>query len=311
MLVSVIVCTCNIDRYQDVVGAVDSLLEQTHRRIEIIAIIDAVEELYQKMIVRYGNQSHIRIIATERNLGAFGAANVGVKAALGEIVAFMDDDAIAERTWVEKLIDTYREFDAIAVGGKILPAWCCQRPDYLPEEMDWLVGVTHEGFAEENAVEVRNTFGPNMSFRREVFERIGLFNEELGFAQSAPFYRQGSEADFGWRMKQELGKGVIYSPEAVVYHEISQSKVKVRTLLKRAFYQGYSKALLRRFNPSSGVLTVERSYLKRLLMKRIPGRIKRCFARRDRATEIKKLSFLIALILSVAMGFLYGCVRGR
>jgi len=307
MLVSVVVCTHRTDHYEEVTRAVDSLLKQTHPEIEIIVVVDGVEESYQKMILHYGSQSHIRVIATERSLGAFGAANVGVKAARGEIVAFMDDDAIAERTWVENLIDAYREFDAIAVGGKILPVWCFGRPDYLPEEMDWLVGVTHEGFAEENAVEVRNTFGPNMSFRREVFERIGLFNEELAFAP--PFYIQGAEADFGWRMKQELGKGVIYNPEAVVYHQVSQSKVKVRALLKRAFCQGYSKALLRRLNPSGGVLTVERSYLKRLLMKNIPRRIKGCFSRLDRATEIKKLSFLIALILSITIGFLYGYVR--
>jgi GT2 family glycosyltransferase len=286
--------------------AVNSLLEQTHREMEIIIVVDGNKELYERIVKVYGARDNIKIVATEESLGAFGAGNVGVKTARGDVIAFTDDDAIAERRWVESLVDTYEKLDAISVGGKILPIWASGKPDYFPEELYWLVGVTHEEFADEKVVEVRNTFGPNMSFRREVFKEIGLFNEKLGFAKRGTSYMQGAEPEFALRMKQKLGQGVMYNPEAIVYHKIPPSKVKVKMLLRRAFYQGYSKALLRKLNPSADSIVTERSYLKTLLLKYIPQRMKRVYC----LLELKKLFLLVAVIISVGLGFVYGYAKG-
>jgi len=306
MLVSVVVCTHSTNNYQNLMEAVDSLLEQTHREMEIIIVVDGNKELYERIVKVYGARDNIKIVATEESLGAFGAGNVGVKTARGDVIAFTDDDAIAERRWVESLVDTYEKLDAISVGGKILPIWASGKPDYFPEELYWLVGVTHEEFAEVKVVEVRNTFGPNMSFRREVFKEIGLFNEKLGFAKRGTSYMQGAEPEFALRMKQKLGQGVMYNPEAIVYHKIPPSKVKVKMLLRRAFYQGYSKALLRKLNPSADSIVTERSYLKTLLLKYIPQRMKRVYC----LLELKKLFLLVAVIISVGLGFVYGYAKG-
>jgi len=289
--------------------AVDSLLNQTHTDLEIIIVVDGNEELYEKVANVYDAQEKIKVLATRENIGVSGARNTGIRAARGDFIAFMDDDAIAEERWVENLVDAYQKLDAIAVGGRILPIWLSKQPDYFPEELGWLVGVTHEGFAQEKVVEVRNTFGPNISFKREVFEKIGLFWEKLGFAKRGTSYLQGEEAEFTLRMKSKLGKGVIYNPEAVVYHKIPASKTEPRTLLRRAFHQGYSKALLKRLNLSSEALTTERSYLKDLLFKYIPRRIKRIFSASNSVMELKKLSVLIASVLSVGLGFVYGYTK--
>ena len=76
---------------------------------------------------------------------------------------------MADQKWVENLIDSYQELQAMAVGGKILPLWLPAKPAYFPEELYWLVGATYKGFAEDAVVEVRNVFASNMSFRKEVF----------------------------------------------------------------------------------------------------------------------------------------------
>jgi len=305
MLVSVVVCTHSLDNYQNLAEAVDSLLEQTHREIEIVVVVDGNEELHQRMVTDYGSQAAIKTVPLKENVGLCRARNAGIGAAQGDIIAFLDDDALAERSWVENLAATYQEFEAIAVGGKILPLWLGQRPDYLPEELYWLVGITHEGFAGEKVTEVRNTFGPNMSFSREVFQKVGLFNENFGFARGGTSYMQGEEAEFTLRMKQKLGQGVIYNPKALVYHKIPPSKVKVKALLKRAFYQGYSKALLRKLNPSADSIATERAYLKSLLLKYIPQRMKRVYC----LPELKKLFILVASTISVGLGFVYGYVK--
>jgi hypothetical protein len=76
-------------------------------------------------------------------------------------------------------------------------------------------------------------------------------------------------------------------------------------LLKRAFYQGYSKALLRKLNISADSVATEKSYLKDLLFEYIPRRLKRSY----RLTELKKLLMLVACIGAVGLGFVCGYVK--
>ena len=307
MLVSTIICAHSLDNYQNLAEAVTSLLVQTHPELEVIIAIDGNEEFYKKVVANYRSQDTVKAVLQRENAGVSAARNAGVRVARGDVIAFMDDDAVADRQWVENLLSTYREYDAVAVGGKILPLWLGEKPDHLPEELYWLVGVTHDGFAGEEVVEVRNTFGPNMSFKREVFEKVGGFSESLGFARKGAFYLQAEEPELALRMKQTLGKGVVYNPHAIVYHKIPQSKLGVGILLRRAFYQGYSKALLGKLNVSADSIATEKSYLKALLLKYIPRRVKRVY----RVEELKKLSVLIASILSVGFGFMYGYTEER
>ncbi|GAF70123.1 unnamed protein product [marine sediment metagenome] len=210
---------------------------------------------------------------------------------------------------MESLVGTYQKTDAIAVGGKILPTWLSKKPDYLPQELYWLVGLTYEGFVTEGVTEVRNALGPNMSFRCEVFKKVGLFSEAFGFARKRTSYLQGEEAELALRMKGKLGKGVIYSPESVVYHKVPASKTRLGMLLRRAFYQGYTKARLKRLSPSHKPLAVEQFYLKDLLFKYIPNRIKRIFLMSHLVVETKQLVVLFASILAVGLGFIYGYPR--
>jgi len=286
--------------------AVDSILNQTLKELEIVVVVDGSEELYKGITEVYDAEERVKVVAIKENMGICSARNTGINAAQGDLVVFSDDDAVAEKRWIENLVDTYQKHDAIAVGGKILPIWLSKQPDYFPDELGWLVGITYEGFAEERVVEVRNTFGPNMSFKKDVFDKIGLFTEEFGFSKKGLSCLQGEEAEFALRMKQELGQGVIYNPRAVVYHKIPACKTERRILLRRAFYQGYSKALLKRFGPSPDTLTTEEYYLKDLFFKYIPRRIKRVFSASNYIIELKRLSILIASVSSVGLGFLYG-----
>ena len=305
MFISAVVCTHSLDNYNNLIEAVDSLLKQTHTENEVIVVVDGNKELYEKVSVQFTGNEAVKTVLIESNIGVSGARNAGIKVARGDVIAFMDDDAFADKHWMDKLIATYREYDAIGVGGKILPVWTQGAPDYLPEELYWLAGVTHKGFAKEKVGEVRNTFGPNMSFRKEVFEKVGMFNENLGFAKRRAFYIQAEEPEFALRVRRELGKGVLYNPAAIVYHRIAPSKLKIKVLLKRAFYQGYSKALMKNLNINADSIATEKSYLRDLLLVNMPRRLKRFY----RLTELKKLSFTVASIMAVGLGFIYGNLK--
>ena len=123
MFVSVVVCTHSLDNLQNLKQAVDSLLAQSYREIEVIVVVDGNRDLFNDVLVVYGARSDIKIIANECSLGAFGAGNVGVKASTGDIIAFLDDDAVADVGWVEKLVQFYKERDTVSVGGRVLPMW--------------------------------------------------------------------------------------------------------------------------------------------------------------------------------------------
>lgn len=308
---SVIVCTYNPDNYPNLKDTLDSLVQQSHKPTEIIVVVDGDQTLSDKISAAYASPKSVKTLTTKKGLSVTQARNVGIRAATGDILAFTDDDIVADKEWTAYLVKTYQETDAMAVGGKILPIWLSRKPERLPEELYWLVGVTHAGFAGEEITEVRDTFGPNMSFKKEVFEAVGYFNEGLGFAMHRTSYIQGEEPEFCLRMKNRLGKGVIYNPEAIVYHKVPPSKLKLSVLLKRSFYQGYSKALVQKLISSPDSLTTERAYLKELVLKYVPVRIKKIFSGVKPIAEIKKLAVLLLCVSAVGTGFIYENWKGN
>lgn len=306
MLVSAVVCAHSLDSYPDLVECVDSLLGQTHSPLEIIVVIDGNPALHERIAAHCAQQGTVRIVLLEQSSGISGARNAGIREARGEVIVFIDDDAVADRRWVENLLSTYEDYDAVAVGGMILPLWTDGEPQFLPEELYWLVGVTHEGFAGGGVVEVRNAFGPNMSFKREVFERVGFFNEDLGFSGGGASRIQAEEPELALRVKQQTGKGVLHNPEAIVYHKVRRSKLGISTLMRRSFYQGYSKAILRRLKISPDAMAAEGTYLRDVLLRYVPRRLSRCY----RPLEVERLLVLAACVACVGCGFVYGRASG-
>jgi glycosyltransferase involved in cell wall biosynthesis len=103
------------------------------------------------------------VILNEKNLGLSESRNKGIKEAEGDVIAFFDDDAVADEDWLKELERMYKEYDAIAAGGRLMPRWTTKKPKFLPEKYYWRVGATHKGFPEE-VTEVRYT---------QIFMRIG------------------------------------------------------------------------------------------------------------------------------------------
>jgi GT2 family glycosyltransferase len=308
MLVSIVVPSYRTENRSSLAGAIESLLHQSYADIEVLVVVHTSEGLHEEIVRAYDGRAKLKVLFDKRSLGASAARNVGIRVAQGDILAFLDDDAVADRKWLENLTSSYKELQAMAVGGKILPLWIPAKPAYFPDELYWLVGATHKDFAEDAVVQVRNVFASNMSFRKEVFAQVGLFNESLGFGNQGKSCLQGDEAEFGLRMTSKLGKRVIYDPRAVVYHRIPISKAMIGPLLKRAFYQGYSKALLRRLTSHPDAISIEKSYLRHLALERIPQRIRRLFTGTRRVAEAKQLLVLVSCVVAVGLGFIYGYV---
>ena len=295
---SVVICTYTLNMYEHFCEAADSVLAQTYDDVEIVIIVDGTPDVYERVIDDYGDREDTVIECNDENLGLLQSRNRGAEIASGDVVAFIDDDAIADEVWIERLVRAYEEKDAIAVGGKMTPKWVTERPSFLPEEFYWLVGVTHRGFADGSG-EVRNTFGSNISFQTDVFEELGGFDANIG-GRKGNKNLQGGETELCARMQQEYGHGVWYDPEAEVAHKVFDYRTKLWWLIDRAFWQGYSKRAMESFVDDEG--GEERTFLTALINDSIPTRVHRLI---QEPSVPALLQFLSLFQFTAVVGFGY------
>lgn len=304
MKVSVVICTYSEDMYEHFEDSLESIQKQTYDDIETIVIVDGNDDLYERIRADYGDDSELKIHCNDENLGLSGSRNNALQFVTGDVVALIDDDAVADEHWIEELVSVYEHSDAIAAGGKMTPIWVAGKPEFLPEEFYWLVGVTHRGFAEAGD-EVRNTFGSNISFRTEVLDELGGFATEVG--RQGEKNLQAHETEFCARMREEYGRGVVYNPDAKVGHKVFEWRIDKRWLLERAFWQGYSKRAMETL-VSEASSAEESAFLKRLVFEFVPSRIK-SFVFGPSVPKVKQLVALFLLTGTVGIGYLYGILK--
>ncbi|QLG26097.1 glycosyltransferase family 2 protein [Halorarum halophilum] len=306
MRVSVVLCTYAESMYDDFREAADAVLDQTYGDVELVVVVDGTDAVFERVEAEYGGSEDVVLHCNEENVGLLESRNTGARLATGDVVAFIDDDAVPDGEWVELLVEAYEEHDRIAVGGKMTGRWVAGRPSYLPSEFDWLVGVTHRGFA-DGAGEVRNTFGSNISFRRDVFLELGGFDTAIG-GRKGEANLQGGETELAARMREVYGEGVWYVPEAEVEHKVFEYRTDLWWLLDRAFWQGYSKRAMETFVEDSG--GEEGEFLGKLLFGFGPKRGRR-LVRQPSATEAERFFCLWVLTALVGFGYLYGFTKYR
>ncbi|MDZ5810484.1 glycosyltransferase family 2 protein [Halorubrum sp. AD140] len=250
-----------------------------------------------------GTVEEIVLHCNDENRGISYSRTEGAKLASGEVVAFIDDDAIAEPDWIEQLVAVYKETDAIAVGGHVAADWVTEKPDFFPEEFYWLVGCDERGFG-EHMEELRNTYGSNISFRREVFLSVGGYDENTG--RQGDRHVQAHEAPVCIRMADKYGKGVIYTTDAVVHHQLFDYRGEFRWLVFRSFWQGYSKRIMDILLPEAK--GDKNDYLGQLMGTFVPSRVK-ALIRQPSIAKVQQLVAIFVFTAAVGFGYLYGLVN--
>lgn len=304
MKVSVIVNTYANERYDDFCKAVEAVLEQTYDDIELILVVDGNEAVHARVVEDFGNIDGVTTHCTEENRGNSGARNAGAELATGDVIAVTDDDAVPEPDWIEELVRVYETTDAIAAGGPVVPDWVDGKPSYFPDEFLWLVGCNQPEFG-EHMEEVRNTYGCNISFKREVFEELGGFSEHVGRIADKPI--QGHESEIAIRMRERFDRGVIYTTDAVVNHKVYSYRTEPIWLLERCFWQGVSKRIMNQLVDDA--TDKEAEFLRLLATTYTPRRL-RSIVRRPSISKVAQLATLYVFTAVVGVGFGYGFLKG-
>ena len=305
---SVVVTSYSTERLQDIFELLDSVQGQSYPDLELIFVAERSPELRERVesYAKQRSMANARVVFNDGPSGLSAARNVGVREASGDIIAFADDDVVLFPDWAEEMVKTYARGDStIGVTGPGFPRWKDESQAWLPEELYWIVSCT--AFTGWNGMRaVRSAWGMNMSFRREAFDYCS-FSENFGQTKGGQAaWKAGpvDDAEFSIKLRLRTGKVIVYNPNVRVWHKVYPYRLGFTFVRGQAYWQGYTKALLRRmYRDDEDTRTLVREYdlLRRILLRLLPRTLGELF--RSPTIARKKLAITANTLFNVALGY--------
>jgi glycosyltransferase involved in cell wall biosynthesis len=240
--ISIVICTFN--RYEVLTAAIAAVEQQDMdpERFELI-IVDNSDDITMREKYREG----LDIICRHRYLvedmpGLSRARNIGVRAAEGAIVAFMDDDAQPSTRWAAALLDAFAADPmAAVVGGPVRPIWRSARPVWLHEWLEGFLTIVDRGPVRRELTGEEWLAGTNIAFRKSVLLKAGLFDENLG--RIGRLLLSNEEIKISHRIRA-MGYKTVYTPEADMLHHVHAERMTPAWLRRRVVWQTLSDLLV-------------------------------------------------------------------
>ena len=223
----------NRDRVADLGRALKALSFQTFRNFEVVVVSNQPELIAEK----FPEVARSKLVEFEEaNISA--VRNAGLAEASGDIVAFLDDDAVPEPTWLERLIAPFADARVGAVGGLVRGRngvslqWGAQEVDCFGN--DWPLEAKGGWItAPSRSDRALKTVGTNSAFRAEPLRAFG-------FDRAYRFYLD--ETDLNWRLTQ-AGWATVIVPDAEVHHGYAGSQYRTSERVPKSLLEiGASKA---------------------------------------------------------------------
>lgn len=241
-MLSVIICTYNRAKY------IGNLLESIAKNdidkseYEIIlvdnnctddthAICDAFSQAHPDITFRY-------VLEPEQGLSA--ARNKGIREAKGDILVYIDDDALVDGDYLRIYAEHFANNPkTMAAGGPIEPLYETSAPAWMTTYTKALLtGWLNYGDRVHEFPKGRYPGGGNAAYRKEVFEQVGLFNTALGRKGSG---LMGSEEKDIFDKMHLLDMTILYLPTPILHHIIPQSKLEQPYFDKLTYQMGVSE----------------------------------------------------------------------
>jgi GT2 family glycosyltransferase len=213
---SVVICTR--DRPEELRRCLASLPQQTYSPREIIVVDNASRDQRTREVALAAGVIYVR----EDRAGLDIARNTGARRATSEILAYTDDDVLLHGRWLERLVAAFDQPEIAAVTGLVLPAELATEAQRHFETY-WSFG---QGYHRQDFDSVRfathtdGVFpawkvgaGANMAFRREIFDKVGFFDERLDVGQAGC----SGDSEFWYRLLAR-GYSCRYEPASVAFH---------------------------------------------------------------------------------------------
>lgn len=262
-MLSVIICTYNRDKY--IYNVLRSIAENDYPKdsYEIVLVNNNCTDNTEAECLRFKNDypDVAFYCFYEPNQGLSYARNCGIRESKGEIIIYVDDDAVVNKEYLRTYAEFFsRSHEAAAAGGPITPQYETEEPEWMSHYTRMLLtGALDLGSKEREFPKGAFPGGGNVAYRRSVFDQIGLFNVELGRKGSSLIGAE--EKDLFDRMDSQEMK-FYYLPNSILYHIIPKRKLTEDYFNRLSLGIGQSERY-RTKNVS------ERKYRKRLLQEAV------------------------------------------
>lgn len=238
---SVVVCT--YDRYAVLPGAIQSLLQQQldAGSLEIIVVDNSPDrEKADRSRAGFTNEPTVTYLL-EGTPGLSHARNVGVAYARADLVAFMDDDAVAAPDWAFQILRAFEAFAGSAgvVGGRVLPRWVSARPPWLSRDLLGYLSIVDWGGQTRPLQPHEFLVGCNLAFDKQMLSSVGGFSKALGRIGAGHTLLSNEEIEATERISR-AGRVPIYCPDALVHHLIDPARLTRAWFRQRSAWQAVS-----------------------------------------------------------------------
>ena len=270
-MVKIAAAICTYNRYDILKKSIDSLINQSldNDQYEVWVIDntpEANEGLGKQLSLKYRHVPNLHY-HFEKTPGLSNARNVAIRKAQSEYIAFLDDDAIASKYWLEKIITGFESFENVGVvGGQIKPIWQITRPRWLSDALVGNLSIVDWGGALRVANEKEWFAGANISFRRNLLLECNGFMTNLGRIGNSYALMSNEEIKV-LEFAKKNGYLAVYQPEATVEHLIEEKRLKRAWFRRRVAWQAISNFVMTediRDNELREQLRNVRSYLSSL-----------------------------------------------
>jgi glycosyltransferase involved in cell wall biosynthesis len=304
MTFSVVICAYTMDRWNELVAAVKSCVDQSLAPDEIILVIDHNDDLLERSRREITNAY---VVANRSTKGLSGARNTGIAASTGEVIAFLDDDAYADTSWLEHMARPFDDPLIAGVGGWIVPYFEGDAPAWFPETFYWILGCSYSGLPKSGAA-IRNPIGASMAMRKAVFASVGGFTSGIGRVGKVPLGCEETEICIRYGTEYPNHRFVLQR-EAVVHHLAPASRLTWQYFWTRCWAEGISKAAVSSLVGSNTGLSSERQHVLRSIPRELLANIQ--VFRRSPKDAVTRSALVIAGTLCAVGGLLWGTVMLR
>lgn len=226
-MITLIICTYNREKY--IGPLLDSIVKNDYPTsdYEIVLVDNNCTDNTRGVCEQFATtHPEIRlryVVETEQGLSA--ARNKGIKEAEGDIIIYVDDDALVDTDYIRIYAEHFAACpETMAAGGPIEPLYETEEPKWMsPYTKALLTAWMDYGDKVREYPRGRYPGGGNAAYRKVVFEKVGLFNTELG--RKGNLLLASEEKDIFDKMKAQ-GMQVLYLPTPVLHHIIPQAKLE-------------------------------------------------------------------------------------
>ena len=247
MDVSVVICTAN--RASELRSTLESLSTvRPPGTVELVVVDNNSTDNTRRVVEGAGATFPFPVrYLFEGEQAKYAALNTGIRASRGLVVAATDDDARFETDWLERALNGLVVHGAGFVGGPVRPLWAAPKPAWLDDRSSMyqkVIAILDYGpDVREFGHGVAWPLGVNVAYRREVFERVGLFDTRLG--RKLGTLRNQAQREWHLRARAAGVRGV-YIPDMIVHHVIPPERLQKRYFRRWLYWNGISRAIMYR-----------------------------------------------------------------